>query len=51
MHPTNIYLKLLTYTSKPSEDEVEDAKLVEDQSQLVEDEGQFVEDKSKISAN
>ena len=51
VHPTNIYLKLLTYTSKPSEDEVDDAKLVEDQSQLVEDEGQFVEDKSKITAN
>ena len=51
VHHTNIYLKTKTYTSKPSKDEVEDAKLVEDQSQLVEDEGQFVEDKSKITAN
>ena len=50
-HHTKIYLKSKIYTSKPSEDEVEDAKLVEDQSQLVEDEGQFVEDKSKITAN
>ena len=51
VHHTNIYLKPVTYTSKPSGDEVEDAKLVEDQSQLIADEDQFVEDKSKLTTN
>ena len=43
VHHTNIYLKPVTYTSKPSGDEVEDAKLVEDQSQFVKDTNEFTE--------
>ena len=43
VHHTNIYLKPVTYTSKPSGDEVEDAKLVEDQSQLEEEKSKFSE--------
>ena len=51
VHHTNIYLKTKSYTSIPSGDEVEDAKLVQDQIQLVPNESQFVEHESQFSEN
>ena len=45
---TGFYVKAITYTSKPSGDEVEDEKLMEGRSQFVEDRSQFAEDGSQF---
>ena len=58
VNSTGFYVNAITYTSKPSGAEVEDAKLMEGRSQFVEyrsqfaeDGSQFVEDQSQLTVN